>query len=480
MKRGGSDQLVLGPSSIPADIPIIGFTGSLGSGCTFLAEGVRDTHRDCCHYYRLSDFLRDIAKQRGVRVPNTSQLQDLGNDLRRQEGNAALVKRCLQKIEDDNQSNRFVQGDDTIILVDGIRNDGEVRTLRQFPNFCLISVHAEAETRERRLVGPEQDKRFKNSKSFREADGRDHREDVAYGQQVKQCNYMADVIINNDKDIAETETRERNEYFNRIFNDYIHPVRALRQGKQVHDRPPSPSETLMTMAYCVSKRSRCLKRKVGAVIAYVRPAQRTSAQTLGAEQPVEFQVVSSGYNDVPLGTKACVFEFEKCYRDYLQAELAKKFHHCPNCGKRIPIKLKCPHCGTKNATIQSQCVKCEEELLPRFTCEECACMIFSEYLPGGRDTPGKLLDVCRALHAEENAIIRLAGIGKASNGELVLYTTTFPCNLCANKIVAAGIRRVVYAEPYPSEESKKVLDAGGVPVQKFEGVKSTAYFRLYA
>ena len=86
---------------------------------------------------------------------------------------------------------------------------------------------------------------------------------------------------------------------------------------------------------------------------------------------------------------------------------------------------------------------------------------------------------CRALHAEENAIVGLLDTRLTGRGELVLYTTTFPCKLCANKAVAAGIQRVVFAEPYADPDSKIVLDAAGVVVQKFEGVKSTGYFRLY-
>ncbi len=90
------------------------------------------------------------------------------------------------------------------------------------------------------------------------------------------------------------------------------------------------------------------------------------------------------------------------------------------------------------------------------------------------------MDVCRALHAEENAILGLAGVAKTGKGELVLYTTTFPCNLCANKIIAAGIKTVYYAEPYTMRESKELLEKCGVEVKKFEGIKSSAYFRLYA
>lgn len=60
-----------------------------------------------------------------------------------------------------------------------------------------------------------------------------------------------------------------------------------------------------------------------------------------------------------------------------------------------------------------------------------------------------------------------------------LYTTTFPCNLCANKIAMLGIKEVVYAEPYPMREAIEVLEAREVTITRFEGVKSQAYFRLF-
>jgi len=87
--------------------------------------------------------------------------------------------------------------------------------------------------------------------------------------------------------------------------------------------------------------------------------------------------------------------------------------------------------------------------------------------------------MCRALHAEENAILYLArdGSGVPSNG--TLYTTTFPCSLCANKIAAVGLKKVVFAEPYPMPEALEVLTQNQVEVVKFQGVKSSAFFRLY-
>jgi len=89
------------------------------------------------------------------------------------------------------------------------------------------------------------------------------------------------------------------------------------------------------------------------------------------------------------------------------------------------------------------------------------------------------LDVCRALHAEENAIISLAKTGRASAENNVLYSTTFPCTLCANKIVQSNIKRVVYSEPYTMPEAERLLKNKGIEIERFEGVKSTAFFRLY-
>jgi len=62
---------------------------------------------------------------------------------------------------------------------------------------------------------------------------------------------------------------------------------------------------------------------------------------------------------------------------------------------------------------------------------------------------------------------------------VILYVTTQPCNLCSNKIVSAGIKKVIYAEPYSMKESAEILENGGVQTERFEGVKSSAYFKLY-
>ncbi|MCP4130178.1 MAG: hypothetical protein GY754_04270 [bacterium] len=91
----------------------------------------------------------------------------------------------------------------------------------------------------------------------------------------------------------------------------------------------------------------------------------------------------------------------------------------------------------------------------------------------------KNLDYCRSLHAEENAILNIARFGSsAALSDATIYTTTYPCNLCANKIVQVGIKKVVYLEPYPMPEAKKILEKNNITQESFEGVLFNGYFRF--
>ena len=63
-----------------------------------------------------------------------------------------------------------------------------------------------------------------------------------------------------------------------------------------------------------------------------------------------------------------------------------------------------------------------------------------------------LLEFGRAVHAEMSAITDASKRGIATRGA-TLYTTTFPCHMCARLIIAAGIERVVFVEPYPKSKT---------------------------
>ena len=192
-------------------------------------------------------------------------------------------------------------------------------------------------------------------------------------------------------------------------------------------------------------------------------------------------IISSGYNEVPLGQFPCLYNpnYHKCYRDYLQEEFAKKLKHCPNCGHKITLrKTTCPSCGTVHDSFVKSCNNCLKEIEYKLTCDNCKVSIFDMYIPGSKHSPGKLLDMCKSLHAEEMCLLKLPKTVD-DDESMVLYVTTQPCNLCANKIVLSGIKNVVYAEPYTLKEAQDILDRGRVTTRRFEGIKSSAFFRLY-
>jgi deoxycytidylate deaminase len=68
-----------------------------------------------------------------------------------------------------------------------------------------------------------------------------------------------------------------------------------------------------------------------------------------------------------------------------------------------------------------------------------------------------ILEFGRMIHAEMSAISDAARLGRPTKGA-TLFCTTFPCHICAKHIVAAGIDRVVFLEPYPKSYAKKLHD----------------------
>ncbi len=67
----------------------------------------------------------------------------------------------------------------------------------------------------------------------------------------------------------------------------------------------------------------------------------------------------------------------------------------------------------------------------------------------------ELTEFGRAVHAEMNALLDAARRGIAVQGA-TLYTTTFPCHNCARHIIGAGVKRVVFIEPYPKSRSEEL------------------------
>jgi len=69
---------------------------------------------------------------------------------------------------------------------------------------------------------------------------------------------------------------------------------------------------------------------------------------------------------------------------------------------------------------------------------------------------GERHELCRGLHAEQNAIIQAAVHGVAIEGS-VLYSTHYPCAVCAKMLVNAGVTSFVLASDYPDDLAKEIF-----------------------
>ena len=78
-------------------------------------------------------------------------------------------------------------------------------------------------------------------------------------------------------------------------------------------------------------------------------------------------------------------------------------------------------------------------------CSEVGCVRAEEDVPAGERH-----ELCRGIHAEQNAIVQAAAFG-VSIKDSTLYCTHFPCSLCAKLIINAGIRCLVVARDYPDD-----------------------------
>jgi len=380
---------------------VVGLTGSFGSGCSTIAhkyfepEGYR--------YVSLSDCLRQYLRAKGISDAGVTRhdMQTFGNGVREEKGSAFLAEQVIEQITGEPAQEKWV--------VDSIRNPHEVLAFRRaLPGFFLCSVVADVEVRWSRV----QQFYKKNRQVFDEDDSRDADENLEHGQRVRECCSLADIVISNEVDYV---------YGN--LDQVAHGKEIERYISMMEGRVafrPTPEETYMAVAYAISRRSSCLKRKVGAVI--VSP---------------QGSIIGSGCNEVPRELRTCVELVGGCYRD-------KVFQHFSE--------------GVTPLVSDDF----QRRQVLQFT-----------------DETFKNLDYCRALHAEENAILSVVGCGGfVSLAGSTLYTTTYPCNLCANKIAQVGITTVCYLEPYPMKEAREVLVGRKVEQKSFDGVTSRGYFRL--
>jgi len=96
-------------------------------------------------------------------------------------------------------------------------------------------------------------------------------------------------------------------------------------------------------------------------------------------------------------------------------------------------------------------------------CEEVGCIRQQMNVPSGERQ-----ELCRAVHAEQNAIVQAAYHGTPTNGS-TMYCNYHPCVQCTKMIINAGIVEVVYKdEAYKDDLSREMLKESGVVLRKWQ------------
>ena len=397
--------------------PVIALTGPFGAGLTTAAQSLATRHG--FHWINVSGELRrEWIARYDSHTPARSDLQRLGDELRQSEGPGALVARAL--------GNANFELSDAIVI-ESMKNIGEISDLQRRFGYRLlvVAILADLETRRKRILSQYEELGL-DANHLIDDDLRDRNEEVEYGQEVELCTDLADVILLNNA--SEDE-------FDKKIDDFAGLV--SRTGP----RDLTKTEIHMQAAYSMARSSKCLKRHVGAVL----------VDGIG-------RVVAAGYNENPSGTLPCVEEERygyRCHRDIVRnehfASLARRGARCPVCGDGLTASDGPPW----------RCPRCYQE---------------------GRKTnlelfyfPDRAMTWCTAVHAEVRAILAAGDRARGST----LYSTTFPCMQCAEKIAEAGVSEVVYTEAYPDPYGLQRLDYAGVAVHQFEGVRSSAVERLF-
>jgi deoxycytidylate deaminase len=169
----------------------------------------------------------------------------------------------------------------------------------------------------------------------------------------------------------------------------------------------------MFMAFTSGLRSGDLSRQVGAVVV-----------------SAEGDLISTGANDVPKAGGGLYWPTDEDQRDHVRGV-------------------------DSNAERRDQIV---DDILEKLKPDD---RRLEEWMVTGRKKlkSSNVMDITeygRAVHAEMEALLSCARSGTSPRGG-TLYSTTFPCHNCAKHIVAAGVKRVVYVEPYPKSQAKELF-----------------------
>jgi cytidine deaminase len=339
----------------------------------------------------------------------------------------------------------------TAYIVRSLKNPAEIQTLRDVYGraFFVVSAHSPRPTRVTNLAhhicasanGSDAEKYRDKAERLV---SRDESEGHKLGQNVRDCFPLADLFVDLGNPTGAADSIAR--FVEILFG---HPFHT-----------PACDEFAMFHAHATALRSSDLSRQVGAAIA-----------------TVEGQILAVGCNEVPkFGGGHYWPKDQNDSRDYVTG-------HDSAARSRIDM-----------VSEVFQRLQAAEMLTGDMAAKN-AREAATELVSGSRKTVlagTQILNVIeygRAVHAETAAITDAARRGVSVQGA-TLYCTTFPCHLCAKHIIAAGIQRVVYIEPYPKSaaallfKDSMVVDPDTpvverVAFQSFVGIAPNVYSFMF-
>ena len=313
----------------------------------------------------------------------------------------------------------------TAYVISTVRRPEEVSTLRRIYGDGFFLVGANASREVREHYLAEKGIVGEAATTLMETDAK---EKLEHGQATRDAFQMADVFLSGDSagaDYADQVSR---------FLDLLFGCPTLT---------PKPQEQAMFMAYAASLRSGDLSRQVGAAI----------IDSHG-------DLISVGCNEAP--------------------KSGGGLYDPPAAGK--PSHRDIEQGDDSNER--------EKEIIADRIVQELGGDIDPNAVRSSLKTAGffDITEFGRSVHAEMEALLACARSGRSARGA-TLYTTTFPCHNCTRHIIAAGISKVIYIEPYaksrasalhPDEISVDREEPGKVPFLPFVGVGPRRYFDLFS
>jgi len=389
---------------------VIGVVGYAGSGNSYVADlfaRILEDEDFVVHVIKARDILEEWIKNSGGQNPadiedakqRVEAYQNIGDDIRLESGEFGAVAAMMVTEVHKLRSNK--DKDEThIFILDSLKHPAEVELLRQIygDGFRLIGVGCRPDIRETRLgikfhaLGDDE-----TIKSLISRDAEDSLK--KNGQKVNRTFHLADYFVDN------TVNAESTKEF-RLPDDLRQVFEKLFTLKTFHSER---DEQGLYYADAAATSSACLSRQVGAAIL-----------------DEHGNLLAIGKNDVPKAGGGLYDNSDnenENGRCHLRGHCSNKVYQNSIADDIVAIfdSDEMPDLGDK-----------EEELRKALSSTRM----------------GSLIEFSRSVHAEMDALITLTRTGTQLPPNSTLYTTTYPCHNCARHIVAAGIARVVYLEPY--------------------------------